>query len=246
MTTVICRDRTFSDIQAVVFDKDGTLADSSAFLRSLAQRRARLIDAQVPGVQEPLLLAFGIEQARLNPEGLMAVGTREENAIAAAAYVAETGKSWLEAVSIVQSVFTEADHYLERKAPQTPFFEEVRELLERIASTGLRLCILSSDSSENVKDFVQYYELESYFSMMVGVDRPPGKPDPSLMAPILAEANVAPASVLLIGDSTVDIQLAHASNLAGCIAVTWGGTDGSRLKQADAIAHEVSDIILSA
>ena len=91
MTLIQCGTTRFENIEAVIFDKDGTLANSQIFLRNLAQKRARLIDAQIPGVQEPLLMAFGVESDRLNPAGLMAVGTRLENEIAAAAYVAETG-----------------------------------------------------------------------------------------------------------------------------------------------------------
>ncbi|MGL5062475.1 MAG: HAD family hydrolase, partial [Microcoleus sp.] len=35
MVTVKCRGRTFSNIQAAIFDKDGTLEDSQEFLRNL-------------------------------------------------------------------------------------------------------------------------------------------------------------------------------------------------------------------
>jgi len=54
MATIQCGDVTFTAIAAVIFDKDGTLADSQDYLRNLGQKRARLIDAQIPGVQEPL------------------------------------------------------------------------------------------------------------------------------------------------------------------------------------------------
>ncbi|NJM95173.1 MAG: HAD family hydrolase, partial [Acaryochloridaceae cyanobacterium CSU_5_19] len=97
MVDISCRDRIFTNIEAIVFDKDGTLADVESYLKSLGQKRSRLVDAQAPGVQEPLLLAFGIEETGLNSQGLLAVGSRHDNQIAAAAYVAETGRHWLEA-----------------------------------------------------------------------------------------------------------------------------------------------------
>ena len=68
-----------------LFDKDGTLEDSAAYLRNLGQKRSRLIDAQIPGTQDPLLMAFGIDRDCLDPTGLLAVGSRRENEIAAAA-----------------------------------------------------------------------------------------------------------------------------------------------------------------
>ncbi|HEY9633534.1 MAG TPA: HAD family hydrolase, partial [Coleofasciculaceae cyanobacterium] len=94
MVTIRCRDVTFSNIQAVIFDKDGTLEDSQVFLRELGQKRSRIIDAQIPGIGEPLLMAFGINGDTLDPTGLMAVGSRRESEIAAAAYIAETGRGW--------------------------------------------------------------------------------------------------------------------------------------------------------
>ena len=90
--------RVFRNIEAVIFDKDGTLEDSQSYLRELGIKRARLIDAQIPGIGEPLLMAFGMQNNQLDPAGLMAVGSRHENEIAAAAYIAETGRSWFESL----------------------------------------------------------------------------------------------------------------------------------------------------
>ena len=59
MLNIRCRGLEFREVQAVIFDKDGTLENSKNFLYQLAQKRARLIDSQIPGVGEPLLMAYG-------------------------------------------------------------------------------------------------------------------------------------------------------------------------------------------
>ena len=100
MVTVQVHDRSFSNIEAIVFDKDGTLANTEAYLIQLGQKRSRLIDAQVPGVSEPLQMAFGLERNRLNPEGMMAIASRKECEIATAGFLAETGKPWIEALNL--------------------------------------------------------------------------------------------------------------------------------------------------
>jgi phosphoglycolate phosphatase len=61
LVTLQVQNITFKNIEAVIFDKDGTLEVSGDFLRNLAQKRSRLIDAQIPGVGEPLLMAFGVQ-----------------------------------------------------------------------------------------------------------------------------------------------------------------------------------------
>jgi phosphoglycolate phosphatase len=81
LITIRCRDVTFSNIQAILFDKNGTLEDSEVFLRSLAQKGARIIDAQIPGIGEPLLMAFGVNGDILDPAGLVSVASRRETEV---------------------------------------------------------------------------------------------------------------------------------------------------------------------
>ena len=242
MATIQCAAAQFSGIQAILFDKDGTLADSRDYLQNLGRKRARLIDAQIPGVQDPLLMAFGLEGDRLNPAGLLSVGTRRENEIAAAAYVAETGRDWLEALAIVRSAFTEAGRVLNHKADLTPLFPGVRELLQQISTAGISLGIVSSDTNDNVRDFIDRQDLWALVQFHLGTDDRPGKPDPVLLLEACEALGVSPEATLVIGDSTADIELAIAAQAAGSIGVTWGGANHQTLRQAGAIAHQVKDI----
>ncbi|PSB14723.1 HAD family hydrolase [filamentous cyanobacterium CCP1] len=242
MATIHCGNKTFNDIWAVIFDKDGTLASSESFLRNLAYRRSRLIDAQIPGVQDPLLMAFGADNDQFNPSGLMAVGTRLDNEIAAAAYVAETGRDWIESLEIVRSAFAEADKYLPRKATETPPLEGAVELLQVLTQTGLKVGILSSDSTQNVQEFVQCYDLVSSVHCQLGSDGYSSKSDPALLEQLFVSLGAIPENTLMVGDSQLDVQIAQTSGMAGCIAVTGGWTKTVRVSGADAIVHHLNEI----
>lgn len=243
MATIRCQTQVFNNIQAVIFDKDGTLASSEEILRSLAQRRSRLIDAQIPGVQDPLLMAFGVNRDRLDPAGLMAVGTRLENEIAAAAYVAETGRGWVESVEVVRSAFTEADIYLPAKAQQTPLVSGALSLIHRLAEAKIKLAILSSDSAANVEDFLAVYALCPYFQAAYGVNSQfLTKTDPNLLQQLLAALAVPPQQILVIGDSQMDVQVAKDANLAGCIGFTGGWTSRPSIVGATVLAEQFSQI----
>jgi phosphoglycolate phosphatase len=233
LATIQCGTVQFSNIQAVLFDKDGTLADVQDLLRNLAQKRARLIDAQIPGVQEPLLMAFGLDMNQINPGGLLAVGTRRENEIAAAAYVAETGRDWIEALAIVRSAFQEADQVFKRKADHTPPFEGVLELLESFNSVGIQVGILSSDTTENVRDFVERYQLGTLIQLQQGADEQLTKPDPQLFQRACEVLGVVTGSVLAIGDATADVEMARAAMAAGVVGATWGWSQPPSLEKAD-------------
>lgn len=233
MARIKCGAVTFDPIEAVIFDKDGTLANSEAFLRNLAQRRSRLIDAQIPGVGEPLLMAFGLEENKLNPGGLMAVGSRRENEIAAAAYVGETGRDWIASLEIVASAFDEADRYMQRKALETPIFAGAAQLLESLWTAGVKVGIVSSDITENVKDFVETYDLESYVSLQMGVLPGLSKPDPKVFQEACRQLGVEPGRTLMVGDSQADFDMGRAASAAGVVGVSWGWTGTVKLEKAE-------------
>ena len=242
MVTIRCRDLTFPNIQAIIFDKDGTLEDSQVFLRELGQKRSRLIDAQIPGIGEPLLMAFGIQGDTIDPTGLMAVGSRRENEIAAAAYIAETGRGWLESLAIAHNTFTEADLYLKDAADTSPMFTGSLEVLKFLWEAGLKLGILSADSTAGVQAFVKRHQLEPYLQLQQGVEQGLSKPDPALFLQACQTLGVEPASTLMVGDSAGDIEMARRAGAAGCIGICWGTAEAAHLEAADVVIAQLDEI----
>ena len=89
MPRLLLRDSCIGTIDAVLFDKDGTLSHSEPRLVSLAQRRidtaARLWcelgsdQSLETRLRESLRHAFGIIPGGLRPDGTIAVAAREDN-----------------------------------------------------------------------------------------------------------------------------------------------------------------------
>ena len=244
MVTIQCKGVKFANIQAIVFDKDGTLEDSEAYLRNLGQKRSRLIDAQIPGIGEPLLMAFGINGDSLDPTGLLAVGSRRETEIAAAAYIAETGKGWLESLALARRAFEEADRYI-GTAP-SPLFVGSLEVLKYLSEAGLKLGILSAASTERVRAFALRHQLQDYVQLQMGVDSAElSKPNPALFLQACQALGVEPGATLMVGDSAGDIEMARNAGAAGCIGIYWGKLVAAHLQTADVAIASLDQIQIS-
>ena len=221
MLAIACQKVKFNNIAAVIFDKDGTLEDSLTFWREVGVKRARAIDARIPGVGEPLLMAFGILDNTLNPQGLLAVGSRRENEIAAAAYIAETGRTWHEALQIARQAFNEVSEskYLVKTTESAPLFTDVKQTLQSLIDAGLKIGILSADSTAEVNKFVNNHKLQDYLHSCIGVDDELTKPDPRLFQKSCTALGVTPEQTLMVGDSIGDIAMAKAAGAAGTVGI---------------------------
>ncbi len=233
MARLTWKGHVFTDIEAIFFDKDGTLCDSVDYYKNLALRRARLMDAKVPGVHGQLELAFGVERGKLKPQGLMAVGSRYENMIAAAAYLAEMGMDWSEAKAVTEHSFLEADDYLPF-LQYAPIFPGVPALLELLKSLGLKLAILTADTQARAESFVTAHKLP--MDLVLGTE--PGdqdKPDPQLYQRACEKLGLSPEQTLLVGDNVVDLLFGHRANAGGVVAVTTGLGTPEELAGADLV-----------
>jgi phosphoglycolate phosphatase len=238
LVTIKCKNRIFPNIQAIIFDKNGTLEDSQAQLRSHGQKTARIVDAQVPGIGEPLLMAFGINGNTLDPAGLMSVASRYETEAATAAYIAETGMGWFESLAIARKALNEAEKYV---GLSSPLFEGSEPVIQSLSNAGLKLGILSAATTAEVSAFVNHHQLNDYMQLQMGVDGGPSKPDPALFLQACQTLGVAPSATLMVGDSIGDMQMARNAGAAGCIGITWIGKP-EHVAGADVVIGQLADI----
>ena len=239
MATIKCGNVSFSNIKAILFDKNGTLEDSEIYLRSLAQKTARIIDAQIPGVGEPLLMAFGVNRDSLDPAGLMSVASRRETEAATAAYIAETGRGWIESLDIACKALEEADRYLGQTP--APLFDGGLQILQTLSNAGLKLGILSAATTPEVQRFVAAHQLGDYLQLQMGVDGSPSKPDPTLFWQACQSLDTEPQTTLMVGDSVADMQMARNAQAAGCIGITWVNQP-SNVAGADVVISQLNEI----
>jgi phosphoglycolate phosphatase len=250
--SIVWGDRTFAGVGAVLFDKDGTLADSHAYLQQQAEQRLSRLAAHLrAGLHrdrlpvawpQHLAAAWGVTDRQVQPMGLMAVGSRRENELVSAGYLTPLGYSWIEALTLVQTAFAEASTRSEPKDRFTPAFAGVVELVRSLHQAGYRLGILSADTTANVQAFAATYGLTPYLHLCLGCQPDLHKPDPGLLKLACHQLGVSAAETLVVGDSSADIELAKRGGAAGAIGVTWGWSTPFVLPNADVMLSQIDEI----
>lgn len=251
MVTLRCGNRTFTNIQAVIFDKDGTLSNSQPYLHTLALKRWTILEANLEAkiadrapahLGETLFQTWGLRDDCVDPKSMLAVASGQENEIVTAGYLAALGWSWIEALSIVQEAFAIATAALPPKHELTPTFPGISSLLQTLKSKGLKLAVLSADVLPNIHHFLCAQHLNTYIDFCQGVEPGLLKPNPKLLDLTCTGLGISPSQCLVIGDSSADIELAKRGGAAGAIGVAWGWDTDYDLPQVDVMLRSVDEI----
>ncbi|ELS04208.1 haloacid dehalogenase superfamily enzyme, subfamily IA [Xenococcus sp. PCC 7305] len=242
MITITCKDKIFTDIEAIFFDKDGTIEDSRLYLHQLATERLDLLASHHMEIASYLSQAFGIDLEKIDPKGLMAVGSRQENELAAAAYIASSGCGWYQAQEIAYQAFESAANNIIPTKKTSPIFPGALGLFEQLITAQCQLGIISADSLSGIKKFVAREKIQDYFKVLIGSDRNIQKPDPKLYLKACQSLNVQPQNTLMVGDSVGDIIMAQQAGAAGTIGICWENIDTEHLSQANVTITHLEDI----
>lgn len=92
--------------------------------------------------------------------------------------------------------------YETEKLENLELYGGVRETLEKLRSSGLRLAVVSDASRENVETRLGHTGLEKFFHTTVSRDRTGRtKPEPDSIAMALKDLEVDPEKAVMVGDS---------------------------------------------
>ena len=188
------------NFQAVLFDLDGTLADTApdlgAALNRLLQEEARL----------PLPLATTRPHTSNGTRGLIRIGFDlgpEDPAYA------DLARRFL-------------DHYAAFICEQPVLFPGVAELLDTLDARGIRWGVVTNKPQRFTRPLLDALALTSRCACSISGDstpHPKPAPDPLLLG--CQHAAVHPARTLYVGDDARDIEAGRAAGMT-TVAATWG------------------------
>ena len=220
-------------IDAVLFDKDGTLSISEPMLQTLAQARVfaclQLLAERHPdcGAQDGILQdllqrAYGLTSSgEVHPAGTTAVGSRAHNLISTATVLAQVGLGWPEALELAEAVFASTDGLHGQGSPQRPQATAgLRELVAQLTAAGVRCAVISNDEIPGIEAFLQSHALHDHFAGLWSAEHTPRKPDPAAVHGLCALLGVAPERCALIGDANSDLRMARGAGVPVVLGYT--------------------------
>lgn len=186
------------DYELLIFDWDGTLADSiGRIVQAMAEAadragQPRSADEAVKGI---IGLALGEAIATLYPH--------------------------LDAAHVEVFRRHYAEVYVELDRQPSPLFEGVVESLEAFRAQGYRMAVATGKARRGLDRVLKANGWEQFFDITRAADETRGKPHPLMLEEILAHCDIAPAQALMVGDSAFDLQMASNAGMHS-VAVGYG------------------------
>jgi phosphoglycolate phosphatase len=215
-------------VRAAAFDLDGTLIDTMGDLAAAVNLMLGMLGAnELPEPRVRALVGNGVDQLVLRAL-TESLGDRPTHSAQRSA-----------ALALFRRL------YGQRLFKHSKVYPGVVQALRSLAEAGIALCCVTNKDSMFSEPLLQESGLGGFFAFTLCADRAEDrKPSPNMLLAACSRLGIAPAEMLYVGDTSIDIAAARA---AGCpvIAVSYGyGKDHSTTEaKADGFVDRLTDLV---
>jgi phosphoglycolate phosphatase len=204
------------DQKVIIFDFDGTIADTVDALVTIANR---------------LALEFGY--VPINSQELVLLRN-----LTAREIIKYSGVSLFKIPFMVIKVKGELKH----KIPELTPIEGINAALIELHNQGYHLGIITSNSQENVNQFLKFHNLDYLFDFIYSGVTIFGKS--TIINNVLRQKQFKPEVVIYVGDETRDVESARKANIK-VVAVSWGFNSSEALgkQNPDFLIHHPCELL---
>jgi phosphoglycolate phosphatase len=224
------------NLEAVIFDKDGTIADIHLYWGEIVRRRAAAVIThyEMPDTTLPQLCAamgLSLPEQRLLPQGPVGLASREEVAKAVCACLsglgvtasAETMAALF--IQVHEAFLPDIDRYLQ-------LIPGVAEFCASLQQTGAKMAVVTSDTVVNTRQTLNKLGIPAYFEVIVGRDTTPEPKLSGLPArKALKEMGCRGQATVCVGDAPMDLLMAQRSGCRAGIGIATGQIQPDELRK---------------
>lgn len=207
----------------VVFDCDGTLVDSQHNIIAAMARAFEEMTLPPPdraAVIAAVGLSLPVAMARLLPDADRQLHD----------HLADRYKRAFQAMR-------------RENAVSEPLYPGIADLIRDLAAAGWLLGVATGKSDRGLAICLTHHGIIDHFVTLQTADRHPSKPHPSMLLTAIADAGAAPETTVMIGDTSFDIDMAHAAGVRP-VGVGWGYHTPDELIAAGANAVAMDSVQL--
>jgi len=210
---------------AIIFDLDGTLADTAADIHA----------ALVRALDREALPPIDVKSVRLMIGG----GPRLLVERALHRLHVETNENLVE--RLTRSFHAE---YLMQGTRLSVLFDRVEATLKELHSAGVRIGLCSNKPDDLCRMLVRNFEVEQYFDEILGSSgRLPKKPDPAPLLKVVERLGAAPGDTLYVGDSETDVTTARNAGVSVMLVEHGYTLRAASQLGADAVIGSIADLV---
>ncbi|MFW3162919.1 HAD-IA family hydrolase [Pseudomonas syringae pv. syringae] len=204
------------DYDLLIFDWDGTLADSVG--RIVLSMRTAAIETDLEVRDDTAI------------KGIIGLGLPE---------AIRTLYPQISGNQLIDFRQHYADSYIAMDNVPSPLFDGVVESIQAFREDGYRLAVATGKARRGLDRVLKANGWQDYFDATRAADETASKPDPLMLNEIMAHCGVAPQRSLMIGDASFDLLMARNAGMDS-VAVGYGAQPLESLRQFEprlAIEH---------
>ncbi|SDD51473.1 HAD family hydrolase [Ruegeria marina] len=221
-------------IDALLFDKDGTLFDFTAtwgtFGRSFLARVGN--GDAIRAARLGAMIGFDYETARYARDSIVIAGTPGE--IAEVLLPELAGLNLVELVAMINEESA--------RAPQVQAVP-LAEFLDDMRARGLKLGVATNDGEAPARAHLGSVGVHDKFDFIAGFDSGHGaKPGPGQLLAFASRVGVAPDRVAMVGDSTHDMMAGRAAGMTTVAVLTGLAAHEELAPFADVVLPDIGHL----
>lgn len=237
-----------NEIEAVLFDKDGTLIDFPSVWIPWVEDIYKHLLSSLPDCQLSLVRlkkAFGIHEGKIDPNSPVTVAGSEESITITAFLLYELCVPWDLAVTYATEAVTSANSN-QNDSPYLQLVQGIERLLIELKEAGVTMGVLTSDDTDKAEKQLERLGLASYFQFVIGSDQvKQGKPFPDLAYLARDRYGINLANAMMIGDTVGDIELGKRAGVKSTVGIiTYAKGETGHLEGADQLIEHYDELLL--